>query len=161
MSRPTSFPWIDHRTDDANLARVGGIILPFKAGQTLVVGDVVYYSATDTVLKSATSALYVAFVGVVVGGFRTFGEVFDDRYNMTNSAGVVQAAQLNEEVLVQISGIAKVLTSAAVALGAALQVVTTAGQVDDPAATAGQIVGTALDAAGGASTVIRMLIDHR
>ena len=162
MSFKTNLPWIYHGPDDLSTCRPGGQVILCKAAATLLTGDVVFFSAADTVNKSTTSANYVAFAGVVVGGTRIppLGEIIDDRLNQANTTGI-QAAQANEFVYVQISGIARVVCAAAVAFGAALQVVTTSGQVDDPAAVAGQIVGTALDVGAGAASVIRMLIDHR
>lgn len=159
MPKATNFPWITHRLDDNSPAKQGGVVLPFLAAATLLVGDVVFLSAADTVNKSATAANYTAFIGVVVGGKRTNGEVVDRSLNMTSPLGI-QAALVGEEVLVQVSGVAYVTSAAAVVVGAALQVQTTSGQVDDPAVVAGQIVGTALDATGG-SAALRMLIDHR
>lgn len=168
MSRASNLPYVMHRQDDNSPATTGGNVFPFVAAAALNVGDVVFLSALNTVNKSTTSANYVAMIGVVVGGKQTYGDVFDSRMAAGSStpaavlaAGSVLAANANEEVLVQVDGIAYVYCAAAVALGAPLQVLTTSGRVDDPAAVAGQIVGTALDVGAGAASVIRMLIDHR
>lgn len=160
MARPTTYPWIDHRVDDTSICPQGGIVVPFTAAAALNTGDVVFLSAAGTVNKSAVAANYTAFMGVVVGGKQLYGEVLDARYNQTAITGVL-AANANDEVLVQVSGIAKVVAAAAVAVGGLLQVMTTSGQVDDPVVVAGQVVGTAIDAAAGAAVTIRMLIDHR
>jgi hypothetical protein len=48
--------------------QAGGQVRYYVAGGTLLVGDVVYFSAANTVNKSATLANYNAIAGVVVGG---------------------------------------------------------------------------------------------
>lgn len=158
--RPSNFNYITHRKRDGDVAPVGGIVLPFLAAATLLVGDVVFLSAANTVNKSATSADYIKFIGVVVGGRQLYGEVIDPDINQTSVVGQT-AALVGEEVLVQITGIAYVVCAAAVAIAAPLQVVTTSGRVDDPAAVAGQIVGTSLELGTGAASVIKMLIRQR
>jgi hypothetical protein len=161
MARPTSLPWIDFRQDDASLVPVGGIVVPFKAAQTLVIGDAVWLSAADTAQKSNSAADGVKFLGFVVGGFRTFGEILDSRYNQTNLINI-QAALVNEEVLVQIDGIAWGISDGAIIIGAEVQLgVTTAGRIDDPAAVAGQVLGKALTAAAGANVATKILIARR
>lgn len=52
--------------------QAGGEVRIYKNGaDTLIVGDVVYFSARNTVFKSATLVNYNAIAGVVVGGTRT------------------------------------------------------------------------------------------
>lgn len=46
----------------------GGQVRAYQASGTLLIGDVVYFSANNTVAKSATLANYNAEAGVVIGG---------------------------------------------------------------------------------------------
>lgn len=127
------------------------------AADTLLVGDVVFCSDDGTVNKSDTAADYVAFVGVVVGGTKTGLTVS----NNLADVGVVEAADEDEEVIVQCSGVTYVVSAAALAVGVPLQVVTTAGRVDDAVFVAGQTIGIALVAATDADEVIPILIQPK
>lgn len=135
----------------------GGLVHAMLAGGTLLIGDVVRLSAAFTANKTAVAADYVNFVGVVVGGTRT-----DFRVLQEDSAIGLQAAAVGEVVLVGYFGKFKVVADAAVAAGARLQQgAVTAGRVDDPAVVAGQVLGTALEAAAAAGDKILALISHR
>lgn len=57
--------------DSLNGGQVGGETRTYLAGGTLLVGDVVYLSANNTVNKSATASNHEKVVGVVVGGRST------------------------------------------------------------------------------------------
>ena len=58
--------------DTAAGGQVGGQVRYYKNGvDTLIVGDVVYLSANNTVRKSTTLANYNTIAGVVVGGNKT------------------------------------------------------------------------------------------
>ena len=158
MHGSTNLPYIRHEpftADDAS-EFVGGQVVKFTAGsQTLLIGDCVYLSAANTVDKSSTTANYVSYIGVVVGGTSTYFQC-----GSNDSDVGVTAALTGKEVLVQISGVAWVPSAAAFDLGDQLQVATTAGAVDDSTTTANCYVGVALSAAGGAAESVRMLIWH-
>ena len=155
---PTSFGFVlDSDSGPAQTDVLGGNVIPFIAGATLNVGDIVYVSAADTVNKSNTVANYQKFAGVVVGGYRTNYNVITN----PNDYGI-QAAQANETVLVQNRGKALCIADAAVAATALLtQGAVTAGRVDDSvSATQGQIIGIALQAAVNPGDKIRVLLNH-
>jgi hypothetical protein len=142
--------------DGAGVTSVGGTVLRFTAAAALNVGDAVFVSAANTVNKSATTADYQKFAGVVVGGTNTYMGCCSS----TTDVGV-SAADANEEVLVQVNGRVYVVAAAAITVATLLTVATTAGRVDDAAgATQGQIIGIALQAAGAAADKIQMLISH-
>lgn len=155
---PSNFGFVGNSAEEQNVLAPGGITFEFQAGAALLVGDVVYFdAATGKVLKSATTADYQKFAGVVVGGAKTFGRVITRKLDVG-----IAAAALDELVIVQHSGKAWVVAAAAVARAGQLTVVTTAGRVDDAAgATQGQIIGYALEAATNAGDVILALISHR
>lgn len=137
----------------------GGQIKTFLAGASLNIGDVVFYSAANTVSKSATTANYVGFVGVVVGGdsYDIDGRI---SYDTLVLASPVTAATTGQKVQVQIDGIAEVRTDGAVTLGTSVICTgANAGRVI-AGTTAGQMLGTAL-ATVGAAGVLPMLIRHR
>lgn len=78
----------------------GGDVVWFKNGaDTLLVGDVVYISANNTVRKSATLANYNTIVGVVVGGIKT-----SSRVQSTIPGASDTAAYANSRVLVMRRG---------------------------------------------------------
>lgn len=158
MRGTTNLPYVRHEPLGADVAAeyVGGQVIRALAGAALLIGDVVYWSAANTVNKSATTAAYAAFAGVVVGGANTFFQCIDNDADLG-----ITAADTGEEVLVQISGIAWVLAAAATAAGATVGVVTTSGRVDDSTATAGAYVGTSITAAINAADPILIQIAHR
>lgn len=163
--KPTKFPFIMAGTQDdiALSPAVGGTVLPFTAAATLLIGDVVYLSAANTVNKSATAATVgAAFMGVVVGGdtFDRMGQVQSDDINQTTLVGQT-AATVGQRVLVQIAGVANVVAGAS-APSAGNQVIggATAGTVI-AGTTAGSMLGTAITTASGAGAAFKMLIDHR
>lgn len=135
----------------------GGRTLVLTAAGTLLVGDVVYYSAANTVAKSATAADYAAVVGVVVGGAQTSMLPVTD----TDASIGTNAALIGEAVMVQTEGLTKVIAAAAITIGTRLQVTTTAGRVDDAVFVAGQTVGIALEAATNPGDKIAMLIQPK
>lgn len=160
--KPTTFSALQTAQDSAVGAvasQKGGRVVTLTAGASLNIGDVVFYSAADTVNKSATSANYVGYVGVVVGGdsFDPEGRI---SYEPLVLASPVTAATTGQKVLVQIDGIAEVRTDGAVTLGTqVICTATNAGRVIS-GTTAGQILGTAL-ATVGAAGVIPILVCQR
>lgn len=87
---------------DTSLAggAVGGEVRIYKNGtDTLIVGDVVYLSARNTVLKSATLANYNTIIGVVVGGQKTNMQAV-----VTKPASTDTAATSGQNVLVMSHG---------------------------------------------------------
>jgi hypothetical protein len=78
----------------------GGEVRVFKNGvDTLIVGDVVYQSAINTVRKSTTLVNYNSIAGVVVGGTRTAMSAATTVPTSTDTA-----AYANQQVLVMTSG---------------------------------------------------------
>jgi hypothetical protein len=151
------FGYIYHGEQENDGDTPGGVVHAMIAGATLLIGDAVRLTAAFTVGKTNVAANYFNFMGIVVGGARTDFRVMQD-----DSAIGMQAALVNEVVLLGISGKFKVVADAAIAAGAAIQVGTvTAGRVDDPAAVSGIILGTALEAATNAGDKILALISHR
>lgn len=85
--------------DTATGGMPGGLVHFYKVGtgtaETLFVGDVVYLSANNTVLKSATLANYNTVMGVVVGGTKT------NMRAVTTTPGVTDtAAYVNQTAIV-------------------------------------------------------------
>lgn len=165
--KPTKIPFVLlDTTDEVALGpATGGQVLPFTAGATLLVGDVVYLTTTNTVNKTNVIATVgTGFVGVVVGGaaFASDGSVQSDDVNQTTLVGQT-AATVGQRVLVQISGVANVVAGAAVVAGVALTSdTTTSGRVlTNAAGTFGQLLGNAVTAAAGAASVFKMYINHR
>lgn len=140
---------------------LGGDVAEFIAAATLNVGDVVFLSADNTVNKSNTAANFTKFIGVVVGGDSLGGYIAQD--SDLKGTAALQAATVGKTVLVQINGIARVISDAAVASGIPVTTgTTTAGRVIGGAtAIAGQIIGTSLTTAAGPAINIRMLIAPR
>jgi hypothetical protein len=147
--------------DDEGSAKPGGRVIEMKAVVALNCGDAVLVSVADQVTKDSVATNHKNRVGVVVGGKKTDMRVLSG----TESVGV-PAAAINEQVLVQTDGIAWVTSDAAILIMAKLRLgTTTAGRVlsgldttDLVAGITGLILGSALDAAGGAAVKIRMLI---
>ncbi|SRR6266511_3208493 len=156
--QPTAFGYLYQGEQENDADTPGGLILAYNAAATLLIGDVVFISAAFAVNKNNTPASYQKFAGVVVGGFRTDYRVLQD-----DGAVGLQAALVNEVVLVGYLGKFKVIADAAIAAAGQLtQGATTAGRVDDSAsATQGQIIGIALEAAANAGDKILALINHR
>lgn len=164
--RPTNFTYIQSQ-DEANLVdgdTPGGVVLAYKAGAALNVGDIVYLSAAHTVNKSADVADYVAVAGVVVGGAKTNYEVVQDDQDIGE-----QAAATGELVLVGVLGKFKVVSDDAITLGNKLTSGgTTAGRAavgtittDLAAGQSGSLVGMALeDAAGAAEKILAFINIH-
>ena len=108
---------------------VGGTIHTMlnSAAATLLTGDCVYVSGSGVVGKSNTSADYAGFAGVVVGGASTFFRTLTG----VNETGKI-AALPNQLVLIQKTGIARVIAEGAISAGTTKSVVIstiTAGKV--------------------------------
>ena len=142
--------------EDQTAYETGGEVFIAKAAAVVLnTGDVIYMSATG-VNKSTTAANYVGLVGVVVGGKLTDNDVVygTGKPCTTGTAG--------ESVLVQYSGIAKVVAGGTVTVGTNFAVVpdtSTAGRVI-AGTTAGQMIGTVLTA-GSAAADMLILLNHR
>jgi|SRR6478736_2408542 len=158
--KPTHLPYVGLGVDgdDIGVPTYGGQIARYTASGVLKVGDIVYVSAANTVAKSNTQANYATFAGVVVGSLSDFdGATVNDDSNLLGASLTSGAT-----VLVQISGIAKVVADAAITVGTRIsQGATTAGRVDDTAFTAGQMCGIALGAATLAGDILAMLIQPK
>lgn len=153
--KPTRFPSLLVSVDDEARAQCGGRVLIFKAGASLLLGDCVFLSAADTVNKSVTTGDHVSVVGIVVGGRKTNMEVVNDRA----SVGVITVAATDEDVLVQIDGIAYVIPDATDAAGSIIMPddATTAGQVE-AGTTATKVIGMLLETPTGAGAATKALI---
>lgn len=107
--------------DTATGGGAGGEVRIFKNGvDTLIVGDVVYISAANTVRKSATLANYNTIAGVVVGGTSTNMAAVTSAPAATDTA----AKGATAKVLVLVSGRAWVrvdTVAAGIAAGTLLQ----------------------------------------
>ncbi len=140
-------------------AGAGGPTVVLKAGGALKIGDVVSVTAVaQTVNKTAVAADGAFFAGVVVGGGSDFGA--DPAFHDSASVGLAAVAS-GKSAVVQVAGIALVVSDDAIAVKARLGIGTnTAGRVITNT-TGEQIIGLALDAAGAAGVTIRMLIQPR
>jgi hypothetical protein len=124
--KPTNFPYLKHSSDSDAAADIGGSTVEYIAAAPLLLGDAVFLSAADTVDKSVTAGNIVKYVGVVVGGAQLKGYVNTEK----NKYGVLIAANANERVIVQVRGVAYVITEAAYAVGTSLvPSTTTAGRM--------------------------------
>ena len=156
FGRTTSFDWLNLRgsADENTSNAAGGILHRFTANSTtLLVGDAVYLAGVGIVDKSTTASNYVGFVGFVVGGqtndFR--------RYDAVGTT----AATSGQDVIVQISGVARAIVGAsgftagtnfnAVPSGA------TAGVII-PGTTADQRLGVVLSTQATAGAEVKILI---
>ena len=153
----TAFSWLRlfaDREGRATAAR-GGVTIIMTAEAALTTGDVCFASATpNQVNKSATSANYASFVGVVVGGTLTNMRPMYD-------TGIA-AAGAGQQVLVQISGVALMKAEGTITIGTHRSVISTASTAGKVIAgtTQGLMLGTPLtDASSGTDVVV--LIDHR
>lgn len=156
---PTNFRYIAHQENDNEVSSLGGDVHRFTAAGNLNVGDVVFLSAANTVQKSAVAADHDQVAGVVVGGTRTNLDVVTD----LAAVATVQAAQVNEVVLVQVNGITRVVSGAAITIGQPLKPDTgTAGRaiaaVLGAGADQGKVFGRAVEIAGGAAVTIKVLL---
>lgn len=154
--RPTTFGYVRLAEQYDVTPCPGGEVYNCVAdtSQTLNIGDTVYFSSGATtptmkVSKSATAANYARLIaGVVVGGANTYGNI------LSNDADLgTLAATAGQGVIVQYTGIVKVLSDAAIAaIGTVIPGGTTAGRVL-AGTTAGSIIGTALNTSGAAAAV--------
>jgi hypothetical protein len=144
--------------DRQETLKPGGEVIRCLADAALKIGDVVYWSSPLSVNKSATVTNYASFAGVVVGG-EALGadEVFLDGSLVDTTA----AAADGDWVLIQTTGVAYVIAGAAIAsVGPVIASAVTSGRIAS-GTTAGQMLGTLLEAAAGAASVVRIFIDHR
>lgn len=138
---------------------VGGHTITMLSNGALKIGDVVSLVSAGHVGKTNVAADMTKFFGVVVGGGSAFGA--DTAIYGTETVGLAATTAAEQAVVIQVNGIAYVVSDAAVAAAAILtQGGTTAGRVLG-AGAAGQIIGVAIDAAGGAAATIRMKIQPR
>lgn len=165
--KPTKLPSVMLGTQDdrALIPEVGGHVVPFTAGATLLIGDAVYLSAANTVNKAAvTATLGTGFVGIVVGGdsYAKDGSTITDDVNQTLAVGGT-AALTGERVLVQISGVAYAIAGASITAGVALMgSAAVAGRlITNSGGTFGQLVATAIQTQTTAAEPVKVLIDHR
>lgn len=170
MPNGSNLQWVLHKPvgstagdGELGVSGVGGEVKMFTSAAALNIGDLVYFSAADTVNKSAVAATTgIPFAGVVVGGESTNDFIAEDA-QLAGAAVVAATSGAGKRTLVQVSGIAWV-TSDAAAIAAGLAVTEgtgTAGRVSVTGATAGQIVGTTVTASAAGATKQKMLIDHR
>lgn len=157
--KPTNLPFITSQQTDTGIAEVGGRTVKFLAGATLLIGDVVYISAANTVNKSTTNADYAAFAGVVVGG-----QSIDNTGNgmAISEAGDIgkTAAIATQWVIVQIDGIARVKSDGAIlATSLVIPDASVAGECDVAGANPGYTLGKSIEAGSDGNTC-RILINH-
>lgn len=155
--RPSNYPYNAATEENDDLPQIiapGGDCLYGKAAATLLVGDVVFLSATDTWNKSGVVANYAGIVGVVVGGFRTAMQVVSDDALI----GVAQAALITENVIVLVYGVAKVVTDGAIAVNTKVTASATPGRVSTTGAASGNFIGGTMMVAAGAAAVVRLAV---
>jgi len=155
----TNIPWIigDDEVDSPADIAMGGRVVRYKAGGTLNVGDSVCISAPGTVNKTVTTAEHFKRVGIVVGG-QAISPGIRGVIARQNDVGV-QAALVNQWVLVVCTGVYWAVAQAAIAAAAYVRPdTTTAGRVltATTVADAGKILGLAIDAAAIAGDKIRI-----
>lgn len=159
--QPTYLTALGLRKTDTNIAEIGGLIAKFTAGATLLIGDVVYVSGSDTVNKSTTNADYQKFAGVVVGG-QTYSANEDVLSTLDEVGGT--AATVDQWVLVQYAGIAPYKSDGAITAGARIiPDASVAGECDVAGANPGVTLGTAVTAAADGAVgkfLIRPLYDE-
>lgn len=166
MARPTNLPWLSHMSpnDDLTVGQAGGNVVRLTAGATLLIGDAVYISDTNTVNKSTTQTNAKFFVGIVVGGDDvTSGERNVVPYDISTYPPIgTTAATVGNAVIVQTDGIAigVVGGTPVVKQNEVMFDTATAGRLI-PGTTAGQQVGTALESVATAGAAFHFLIDHR
>lgn len=153
--KPTGFNNIILERTVGEIASVGGQVKKFLAAGTLLIGDVVYISAAETVAKSTTNADYAAYAGVVVGG-ASFGK---DIANSDSTMVGQTAALVGEEVYVQIDGIAYVKSDGAILVSSrVIPDASVAGECDVAGANPGYTLGKSIEAIADGS-VGRILIN--
>jgi hypothetical protein len=155
--QPTSLSNLLLERANGEIASVGGRVCMFLAAGTLLLGDVVYISAAETVAKSATNADYAGFAGVVIGGasFSPTNQVNSDSTLIGQTAALV-----GERVIVQIDGIAYVKSDGAILVGSlVIPDASVAGEVDVAGANPGYTLGKSIEAIAD-GVVGRVLIRH-
>lgn len=154
---PTNLPFTTNSVDDNAVCGVGGNVRRFLAAGTLLIGDVVYISAAETVAKSTTNADYAGFAGVVVGG-----DSYSKEGYVANESTLVgqTAALVGEVVLVQIDGIALVKSDGAILVSSlVIPDASVAGECDVAGANPGYTLGKSIEAIADGSAG-RILIRH-
>ncbi len=158
----TVMPWIlsNDEGGDSEIAS-GGLVLRAIAGGTLLVGDAVILTANGTVNKDTVTGNHLKACGIVLGG-RNFGRNMIQRKLDVGA----QAALVNQEVYVCITGLCYGVAQAAIAQGAYVRPdTTTAGRLltgtvttDVAAGDTGKMIGKAWEAAAGAASVFLVLV---
>ncbi len=159
--RPTNIRFRIAAEDDRGNCSKGGDVFIAIAAVALNAGDVVFFSANETVSKSITATDHDQVAGVVVGGTRSYMNAL----TFDTTAALFNVAQANEQVLVQRAGIAVVTAGAAITIGVPVKPDTgTAGRVIPAVlgtgADQGKVVGRAIETAAGAGDRIRILISN-
>lgn len=137
------------RDSGSGAPAAGGDVISMIAAATLLVGDVAYISAANTVNKSLTSSDHDKVIGIVVGGQSIDNSPLPSTV-MDESGDVgTTAATVNQVVLILVRGFAYVKVAAAIAAGVSIVAdTTTSGRVK--AATA--IAATAANPTQAATT---------
>lgn len=170
--QPTGMGWVllEELPDNNSIAGepvVGGIVKVFLAAAPLNVGDHVYFSALNTVNKSAVAADYVKRSGIVVGGDLTGMECQSEAGQVGRAAAsnvaVAGFAGVPSRVLVCIQGVAWGIMDSAVAVGVPVAgSIITAGRLRAAAlpvaAADSRVVGQILKASGAAADVRQILV---
>jgi len=140
---------------DGDVGQIGGIVKRFTVASTILLGDVVYISAAETVAKSTTNSNYAKFAGIVVGGssFDVSGAI-----NVDSTLIGQTAAVSGGWVLVMISGIGYIKSDGAILAGSTvIPDASVAGECDVAGSNPGYTLGIALEAISDGS-VGRLLI---
>lgn len=155
---PTHLPYVSTGYRDSDITGVGGRVVRATAEAALLIGDVVLWSVANKVNKSTTPADYYQFAGVVVGGAPTNNRVVE----VTSTTSLAYAAAgAGQDVLIQIDGIAWMVSGAAITFPNRITVDTgVAGRVIAWVNTfvVGSLCGAA---AGGAGEWIKVHLNPR
>lgn len=150
---------------DANAIPTGGTFVTCvaDAGQTLKTGDVVYFSAVGGKVSTSAIAATVGpkFAGVVIGGDSLFDIQNDISLANPSLKTGLTAATAAQKVLIQITGITRVVAGAAIAGASRVISGATAGQVAIMPGVAPQFtLGIALETAAVQGDVIKLLLQY-
>lgn len=154
---PSNPQWTTFAEDSSDPTSPGGVAFLYLASVALLIGDYVYIDATNSVNKGTTDTLYVAGIGLVVGGDAVGFNIIQERSHIG-----IAAAAAGQRVWVCTMGAAYGIAEAAFAVGVPVGPgAITAGRVDDGVtATVGQIAGISREAAGDVAAAVLIQVNH-
>ena len=164
MPNGSNVQWCKHYPDGDEIKPngVGGDISQFIPVVAMNLGDIVFFSGgNDSVTKGILPSAYNGMAGVVVGGDLTQDFIAEDAQMASNT--ILQVCTAGKRVLVQMSGIAWVMSGAVAVAGGVPVTVdgATAGRVSITGAVSGVIVGTTINASAAGATRQKMFVCPR